>query len=195
MNHRPLLAALAFAAATAHVSFTAAATNVAGATFDDTASVAGQTLVINGAGVRTRLLFKVYAMGLYVPQRTNDAGTLQSQRGSKRIRIVTLRDLSAEQFVEALVDGLKKNHTAETLAALEPAISAFRKGMLEIKDAPANTEVLIESWNGITHLTVAGKRRGEGIANERLFPALLRIWIGDVPADAELKQNLLGKPS
>lgn len=195
MNHRPLLAALAFAATTAHASFAAAATNVAGVTFEDTASVAGQTLVLNGAGVRTRLLFKVYAMGLYVPQRANDAGTLQSQVGSKRIRIVTLRDLSAEQFLEALVEGLKKNHTAEALAALETALGAFRKGMLEIKDAPANTEVLIESWNGATRLTVAGKRRGEDIADERFFPALLRIWIGDVPADAELKQHLLGKPS
>lgn len=191
MNHRPLLAALAFAAATAHVSFAAAATNVAGMTFDDTLNVAGQTLVLNGTGVRTRLLSKVYAMGLHVSQRANDAGTLQNHAGSERIRIVTLRDLSAEQFVE----GLKKNHTAEALAALEPALGAFRKGMLEIKDAPANTEVLIESWNGITRLTVAGKRRGEDIADERFFPALLHIWIGDVPADAKLKQNLLGKPS
>lgn len=195
MNYRPLLAALALATAASHVSLAGAATNVAGVTFDDTASVAGQPLVLNGAGVRTRLLFKVYAMGVYVAQRAHDPGGLQNQPGSKRIRIVTLRDLSAEQFVDALVEGLKKNHSPEALAALEPAIGAFRKAMLEIKDAPTNTEVLIESWNGTTRLTVAGKRRGEDISDERFFPALLRIWIGDVPADAELKQNLLGKAS
>lgn len=193
MNHSPLLAGLAFAAMTAHASLAGAATNVAGVPFEDTASVGGQTLLLNGTGVRTRLLFKVYAMGLYVPQRASDAGALQSQAGSKRIRIVTLRDLSAEQFVDALLEGLKKNHSAEALAALEPAIAAFRKAMLEIKDAPTNTEVLLESWNGATRLTVAGKRRGDDITDERFFPALLRVWIGEAPADAELKQNLLGK--
>lgn len=193
MNHRPLLAALAFTAMTAYASLAAAATNVAGVPFDDTATVGGQTLVLNGTGVRTRLLFKVYAMGLYVPQRASDAGAVQNQSGSKRIRIVTLRDLSAEQFVDALVDGLRKNHSAEALAALAPAIAAFRKAMLEIKDAPTHIEVLLESWNGATRLTVGGKRRGEDIPDERFFPALLRIWIGEAPADAELKQNLLGK--
>lgn len=194
MTLRSLTAALALSLTAVHAPHAGAALNVAGVNFDDAASVANQTLVLNGAGVRTRLLFKVYAMGLYVPQRAKDANALQKEPGNKRLRIVTLRDLGAEQFVEALVEGLKKNHAPEALAALEPSIAAFRTAMLEIKEAPKGTEILIESFNGSTRLTVAGKRRGEDITDERFFPALLRIWLGEAPADAELKQNLLGAP-
>ena len=36
---------------------------------DDRVSIANTDLVLNGGGLRQRLFFKVYAMGLYLPKK------------------------------------------------------------------------------------------------------------------------------
>ncbi|BAL23597.1 chalcone isomerase family protein [Azoarcus sp. KH32C] len=173
-----------------------ATTDVAGIGFDDATTVAGQSLALNGAGLRTRMVFKVYAIGLYLPQRAGNLAAILSAPGAKRIRLVTLRDLDAEQFVGGLLEGLKKNHTPQELASLQPSIDAFRNIMLSLKETPKGTQVLLDSIPGSgTRLTVGGTRRGDDIPNEGFYPALLRIWLGEHPADDELKQALLGKGS
>ena len=42
------------------------AREVAGVTLPDTVSVEGKTLKLNGAGLRTKVVFKVYVAGLYL---------------------------------------------------------------------------------------------------------------------------------
>ncbi len=190
MHHliRLLLASLAFALLPAH-----AAVDVAGVRFDDRATVAGENLVLNGAGLRTRLVFKVYAMGLYLPQRTASPAAAMSANGAQRIRIVTLRDLGADQFVEALVDGLAKNLTSEEMAALQPSIASFREAMLAIGEARSGTEVLLDWLPGAgTRLTVAGTPRGKDIPGDAFYRGLLRIWLGEHPVQSDLKKQLLG---
>jgi len=46
---------------------------VAGVKLDDMERVGSADLVLNGAGLRTKFVFKVYAMGLYLAARTADA--------------------------------------------------------------------------------------------------------------------------
>mgnify|MGYP000952806900 FL=1 len=89
-----------------------AASDVAGVKFEDNEQVAGQAAVLSGAGLRTRLMIKVYAMGLYLPKKATDAAAAISGNGAKRVHIVTLRDLSAEQFADALIKGFTANHDA-----------------------------------------------------------------------------------
>ena len=179
---------LAVATVTAH-----AATEVAGIRFEDSSMVAGEPLVLNGAGLRTRLMFKVYAMGLYLPTASSDSESVIDGRGAKQVRIVLLRDLETKQFADALGEGLEKNHSTEQLAALKPAIAALRAALLQTADAPAGTRVLLEALpDGRTRLTIDEQQRSEEIADPAFFPALLRIWLGDKPADADLKKRLLG---
>ena len=49
----------------------AQAAEVGGVKLDDKVNVGGQELVLNGAGVRTRAIFKVYVGSLYVPAKAN----------------------------------------------------------------------------------------------------------------------------
>jgi hypothetical protein len=79
-------------------------------------------LVLNGAGVRTRLIFKVYVGALYLQQKRVSADAVLADAGARRVALHMLRDLTAEQ----------------------------------------------------------------------LFSALLRIWLGGRPADADLKKAMLG---
>jgi Chalcone isomerase-like len=42
-------------------------------------------------------------------------------------------------------------------------------------------------------LSVKGKVQGEPFKEPEFYTALLRIWLGPVPADYKLKEALLGK--
>src|SRR5262245_27253066 len=67
-------------------------------------------LVLNGAGMRTRLRFEIYVIGLYLPARLKDDEAVLAQSGAKRIRIVMLRDVTPKQMVDGLVKILQKNN-------------------------------------------------------------------------------------
>ena len=69
-----LIAAIVFAATSALAN--AQPVEIEGVEFQPTAQVGGQVLRLNGAGLRTRAIFKVYAAGLYVPQKTNSAAAI-----------------------------------------------------------------------------------------------------------------------
>lgn len=182
------LATALFAAVPAH------AADVAGVRFDDRTTVAGTDLALNGAGLRTRFMLKVYAMGLYLPRRADTPDAIATVAGPKRILIVTLRELTAEQFADALVDGLKKNHSEAEFARLQARSDELRSALLALKAAPAGTQIRLEWLPGSgTRLSVGNDARGKDIPGEDFYRALLRIWLGDKPVDTDLKNALLGK--
>ncbi len=56
------------------------AAEVGGVKLDAKASVGGQELVLNGAGIRTKVFFKVYVASLYLPAKATDlAGVLATR--------------------------------------------------------------------------------------------------------------------
>ena len=171
-----------------------AAPEVAGVKFDDKVKVGTGDTVINGAGMRKRAFFKVYAIGLYLPQKTTSAADAINAKGAKRIAIFTLRDLTAEEFADALIAALKNNHDEATLKALQPKIDQFRSTMLTIGNAPEKSVVHLD-WlpDSGTRLTFNGAAKGSDITGEDFYRALLRIWLGDKPAQDDLKEQLLGK--
>ncbi len=171
-----------------------AALEVAGVKFDDKAKVGAGDTVINGAGLRNRVFFKVYAIGLYLPQKAGTTAEVLATKGVKRIAIVTLRDLTAEQFVDALIEALNKNHDEAALKALQPKIDQFRSTMMAIGNAPEKSVVNLD-WlpDTGTRLSFNGVQKGSDITGEDFYRALLRIWLGDKPAQDDLKEKLLGK--
>jgi hypothetical protein len=192
MNLRRLLlvplVCLAFAAQAAQ------AVEVAGAKFDDRTRIGTADLVLNGAGMRNRLFFKVYAIGLYLPEKTGTAAAVLAAAGPKRMQIATLRNLTAEQFADALVAGIEKNHAEAEIAPLRARMEAFRATILTLKEAPKGAVVLLD-WlpESGTRLTFNGEKKGEDIPGEDFYRALLRIWLGERPAQDDLRDALLGK--
>jgi len=166
---------------------------VEGVKFEPTAQVGGQTLQLNGTGVRTRAVFKVYAAGLYVPQKSSDARALVAQKGPRRIAMGLLRDVSAESFSEALNDGLKANNSEAELAALQSQIDALNAALKSLGAVKKGDTVLFEFVpDAGTRVVVNAQPRGSVIPGEAFFAAVLRIWIGDKPVDSGLKKGLVG---
>lgn len=174
----------------------AQAAEVAGIKFDDSTRVGSSELVANGAGLRQKVFFKIYAMALYLPQKQASADAVLSAKGTKRIAITLLRDLKAQQFVDALNEGIVENNPESEVAALKERMQQFSDAMLSIGEAKTGAQVFID-WlpEGGTRLTVNGQARGGDLAGEDFFKALLKIWLGDKPVDSKLKQALLGQAS
>src|SRR5690349_23510485 len=77
---------------------------------------------LNGKGIRKRLFFEVYEIALYVPKKTASAQEAIGQPGEKRIDIRMLRDVGAEQFTQALADGIRANLPEADAKRLEPQV-------------------------------------------------------------------------
>ncbi len=183
MAFRVLLFALVLA------SFSAWAAEVAGIKFDDKTRVANADLTLSGAGLRKRVFFQVYAIGLYVQERKADP---LAQPGPKRVQIHMLRDVGAEQFTEALADGIKANHTEAETKALEPRVKQLGAIMAGVKEAKSGMVIALD-WTGKeTVVAIDGKPAGEPLQGEDFYRALLRIWLGDQPVQEDLKKALLG---
>ena len=180
------------AAALLSASIAQAAVQVGGVDFQPELGAQKGTLALNGAGLRTRVGFKVYAMGLYLRAPLTDAAAIIGDKGEKRIRIVLTRDLKAKQFGDALLAGLEKNHEPDELAALKPATDALIGALAAVGEVASGTEILLDQLaNGATRLVVNGQQQGHDIADVKFYPALLRIWLGVRPADHDLRDALL----
>ena len=176
--------------------FTALAVNaaeIAGVRIEDKTSVANADLALNGAGLRKRAFFQVYAIGLYVPQKSPNPGVILEQQGPKRVAIHMLRDVGADAFTEALADGIRANHSEADAKALEPRIKELAAIMAEVKEAKKGMAIALD-WQPAsgTVMVVNGAARGKPIPGEDFYRALLRIWIGDKPVQDDLKRALLG---
>jgi len=155
-------------------------------------SDAGPELILNGAGVRTRVFFKVYVGALYLQKKENATDAVLADAGPKRVAMHLLRDLTAEQLFSALNDGLKNNHTPEQLAKLGPQLKQLEDVFNAVKAAKNGDVILLDYLPGAgTRVIVRGDDRGT-IPGEEFNRALLRIWLGNQPADASLKKAMLG---
>lgn len=173
----------------------ASAAEVAGVKLEDKARVGGTELLLNGAGLRTKVFFKVYVIGFYLPAKAATGEAVLAQKGVRRVHIALVRDVGAEDFSDALMDGLKNNSSEAEFAALKARADQLKAAMVaagEVKTgAVVHLDFLPEAG---TRLTIAGKQQGADISGEDFYNALLRIWIGDKPAQGNLKEALLGKP-
>lgn len=177
------------------IAWSVGAVEVAGVKFDEKTQIAPNApeLVLNGAGLRTKFFVKVYAGGLYLTQTNRNAAEIINMAGAKRVQLVMLRDVTAKQFGDALREGLDDNNSAEELQRIKPQIDQLFALMEQIgelkKTGTVRLDFIPESG---TRIQVNGESKGAAIPGGELYRALLRIWLGDKPVDADLKAGMVG---
>jgi long-chain acyl-CoA synthetase len=167
------------------------AAEVAGVRLDDRVNAGGTELVLNGAGLRSKLFFKVYVIGVYAAKRTTIAGELIDAREPRRVAMHMMRELDADALISALKDGLRQNHSDGELLALKTDIDQFEGIMRGIGTAKSGDLITIDFSAEGTSISFNGQARGS-VAGAGFGRALLKVWLGDKPVDAGLKQALLG---
>lgn len=167
------------------------AAEVAGVRLDDSIRVGGSELVLNGAGLRSKLFIKLYVGALYAAQKSAQPAALIDSPAPRRMSLRLLRDIGADTLHGALEDGLANNNSLEELAAVRAAseqFAALMKGFGKLREGDGIA--LDFSADGVA-IGVNGEARGK-VAGAAFARALLKVWLGDKPADAALKKALLG---
>lgn len=174
---------LAFAAAPASLG-----REVAGVTLPDTVSVEGKTLTLNGAGLRTKVVFKVYVGGLYVEKPSRDAAVLVSSDQVKRMHLSILRSLDSSKITEAISEGFDKNSKAQlpTLKARLDRLNSL------IPNVEKGDQIVLTYVPG-KGTVVSAKNVEKGVIEGKDFAdALFSVWLGANPVQPDLKKALLG---
>ncbi|HVE88930.1 MAG TPA: chalcone isomerase family protein [Burkholderiaceae bacterium] len=177
----------------AAVSVSAQPLEVEGQKFEPTVQVGGQTLNLNGVGLRKRAIFKVYVAGLYVSQKSTNAAAVIADKGARRVSLRMLRDVDAGSFIDSFNDGLKNNLSEAQLTPLKSQIDALAATLKSIGEAKKGDAINFDyTPEGGTRISVNGQPHGDAIAGADFFSAVLRIWLGEKPADESLKKGMLG---
>ena len=172
----------------------ASAATIEGVSFPERFPINGQTLVLNGVGLRTVTIFhvKIYVAGLYLPRQSHSQQEILAMRGDKVIVMRFIHAGSKQDVERQYRKGEQENcgngecdpadaPDFEKLIAAAPAVE------------PGDTFTYVVSDTGL-QLYVNNKLVIE-IGNKDLGYRILAGFIGDHPPSPELRQALLGLPA
>jgi hypothetical protein len=174
------------------LSLSAQAFEIERVKLSNTAQVGAQTLVLNGAGVRTRFFIKAYVAALYLPQKQGSAAAAIGDERERRVALHLLRELSSERLLGAFDDAIKENHSEAELAALSEPLTQMRRIFGAIKQVGDEDVITLDYQPASgTQISLNGKVLGT-ITGAAFNRALLKIWLGNHPVQDDLKKSLLG---
>jgi hypothetical protein len=159
-----------------------------------TLSKGGPELVLNGAGVRHKLMaVRVYVGALYLTAKKKNAEEVLADTGPKRVAMhVLIEELTARELIASLNDAIAANHIPAEIALIEMRLRDLNRMMSSIGVLKRGGVVYIDFIPGTgTRITVNGEDKLV-IPGEDFFKALLRIWIGSKPVDGRLRDAMLG---
>jgi hypothetical protein len=167
--------------------------DVAGVHFDATHVQDGQRLVLNGAGVRAKMIIKVYAMGLYLPQPEPDAQALLRSDVPHHIALLLLRDVDAERMRDGFGHAMLEHLPASQADAVRERVMALSKALMQHGDAHRGDTLALDYRPDVgTRVTLAGQAVCPDIPGADFNVAMLAMWLGPDAADGRLKAALLG---
>ncbi len=167
---------------------------LAGVKYEDAADLRGTRLHLNGAGIRYRGPFKVYAAGLYLGRKAGTTEEALAVPGTKRMAVTMLREIDASELGKLFTRGVEDNLDKASFSKLIPGLVRMSQIFTEHKKLAAGDQFTLDWVPGTgTIISVRGVPQGEPFREPEFFNALLRIWLGPQPADWKLKESLLGK--
>jgi hypothetical protein len=174
------------------LTWSASALEVAGVKLPDTAQVGSANLLLNGAGIRTKLFFKVYVGALYLPQKQTSADAIIADEHEHRVALHIVRDLSSDKLLHAFNEAIEANHTKDELSALGAQLKQMAEVFNAVKEVKPGDVITLDYLPASgTQIGVNGAVRGT-IAGATFNRALLKIWLGSKPAQEDLKKGMLG---
>ncbi len=169
----------------------ASGAEVGGVTLPEQIELDGATLLLNGAGIRTKFFVNIYAGALYLPRRADSPEVILAMQGPRRVRMEILyKEIEAAKLREGWSEGFESNQGEAVLAGLAARLERFnalfptvRRGQrIDFDFHP----------DGTTTVSLDGEPLGS-IAGADFQRALLEVWLGRRPAHGGLKRAMLGR--
>lgn len=170
---------------------TGMAKEIGGVNLPDSLMAGQDKLILNGAGLRKKFIIKVYAGGLYLMQKDNDPKKIVDADAPMAIRMQFIYDgVSGKDLVDTWNEGFA-NATGGNISPIKAEIDKFNGYFIEEAKKNDIYDIIYIPGTGV-NLFIKGKLMGiiKGYAFKN---ALFSIWLGDIPADKNLKKGMLGK--
>ena len=150
----------------------------------------GQTLMLNGAGIRSKFFFSIYVGALYLAEKQHKVSDILSATSPNRISMNFLYDeVSKEKLTSAWNDGFTENNNKEEMQKLKDRLSTFNNLFKTV----VKGDVIVLDYTPDTGTLVSINNEKQGIIPGSDFNrALLKVWLGEEPADSDLKEAMLG---
>lgn len=162
---------------------------LANVTVPATAQVGNTTLVLNGMGLRTKYMVKVYVAGLYLPQKSSDPSAILKPEISKRIVMHFVRDVSKAQLTGGFTESFESN-TPDAAKTLKPDIDRL---FAVLDDVHEGEEVVFTYIPGKGTTVAVDDKEKLAIPSPEFATMLFSVWLGPKPPNAGLKKGLLGQ--
>lgn len=172
------------------------AVEIGGVKIDDTTTVGGKELKLNGAGMRQIVVVKVYAIGLYLSEKkemtTAEVLALPADK-PRRVALHIQREIDSDEFGQLFIKSMNNNSTKEEKGKVVNQTTKFGE-MFASMEAVKKGDIVTLDWvpGQGTMSTLNGKKIGETLPDIAFYNAVLRIWLGDNPAQDSVKKALLG---
>lgn len=165
------------------------AAEIEGVAIPEQVVVDGRNLQLNGAGVRTKFFIDIYVGALYLPRMTSSVEQAIAGEPPKRITMHVLYDsIDHEKLVAGWLAGFEKNQSEKALAKLKSRLDRFNAMFVDARQGDMLAFDFLT--DGSTVVIQQGKQSGR-IEGFDFQQALLRVWLGEKPADRDLKKAML----
>lgn len=165
------------------------AATLAGVTLPDTVQVESTTLVLNGLGLRTKFMVKVYVAGLYLERKSSDPNAILKADAPRRIVMQLVHNASRNQMADGFDDAFKDN-SPEARQTIRAEIDRFLAALEAVKEGDQLVFTYLPGKG--TTFAINGKDKLT-IAPAAFAQALFSVWLGPKPPNASLKKGLLGQ--
>ena len=157
-------------------------------------NVNGQTLQRNGAGIRTKAIFKVYSAALYLEKPAASLADIGQLNGPKRVSVTMLRTINASELGKLFAHGMEDNMDKQQFSKLIPGVMRMSDVFNRHKELKTGDQFTLD-WipNKGMVISVNGTPEPSEFVEPEFYQAMLGIWLGPKPADSRLKQALLGE--
>lgn len=164
---------------------------VGGAVLPATETFYGETVRLNGAGVREKLWIDLYAAGLYLNEKSSEANTVLNAEKPMAIKLhIVSRLISSDKMISAVTEGFEKStngNTAPIQKEIDTLISFFKE---DIKENDVFDLVYLPSKGVVAYKN--GEEKGI-VPGKEFKKALFGIWLSNNPADDDLREQMLAK--
>jgi hypothetical protein len=159
---------------------------VSGVKVDSKLTVEGETLLLNGAGLREKMWIDLYVGSLYLPAKSSNAKEIMDSKDAAAMKLdIVSGMITSEKMISAVNEGFE--NTAHLKDKIDKFKSFFKDPIKKgdtfiIANIPGEGVVVLK--NGVKKGVIEG---------HDFKKALFGIWLGSKPADDDLKEGMLGK--
>ena len=168
----------------------AEAKTVSGVELADNLTIAEQSLALNGAGVRSKFFMDLYVGSLYVATPATDLTAVLAQPTAVVRLNITSGMITSDKMVDAINEGFESATDGNT-ASIDKNIEQFMALFTEEVSKGDQFTFVTHKGAGVTSFKNGVEQAT--IEGEAFRQPLLKIWLGDDPAQKSLRKNMLAQ--